>query len=187
MCGRLIALCRGTVLLLALAGCSTQAPAPVQPQLRPLAPLLQGESRQLTQHIAVQYRGATRDLIGASLLGPEQMRVSLLTPEGVSLLDIHYDGREVSAQQHLDKSRQIPPRALLADMQLVYWPLRELQQSLPDRWELRESHTPGARRRQLFFDGTLYTEVRYSADDIWRAEVQLDQKVLGYGLSIKNL
>ena len=187
MLGRLIGGCLGAALLLALAGCGTQSPAPLQPQLRPLAPLLAGEARQLTQHIAVQYRGEQRDLIGASLLGPEQLQVSLLTPQGVSLLDIHYDGREISAQQHLGRSKQIPPRALLADIQLVYWPLEKLQQSLPTPWELRESRSGKARLRQLFLDGTLYTEVRYSTDDIWRADVQLEQKVLGYGLSIRNL
>ncbi|SHF36220.1 Protein of unknown function [Microbulbifer donghaiensis] len=171
--------------LLLLAGCSTQPQS--QPQLRPLAPLLDGEPRQLTQHIVVQYRGEQRDLIGASLLAPEQLQVSLLTPQGVSLLDIHYDGREVTAQQHLGRSRQIPPRALLADMQLVYWPLEMLQRSLPAPWQLRESRAENTRLRQLFLRGTLYTEVRYSTVDIWRADVQLEQKVLDYGLSIRNL
>lgn len=184
MRGRLIILCLGFI----LAGCgAVQLQKPLQPQARPLAPLLPGDSRQLTQHIGVQFRGERRDLIGATLLGPEQMQVSLLSPEGVSLLDIHYDGREVVAQQYLGKSRQIPPRALLADMQLVYWPLDSLRQSLPPVWELREVREAGERQRRLYYQGKLYAEVRYSADDIWRARVQLDQKVLGYGLSIKNL
>ncbi|WP_250460479.1 DUF3261 domain-containing protein [Microbulbifer litoralis] len=181
MRGRLIV----TALLLLLTACSGQPTAP--PQQRPLAPLLDGESRQLNQHIAVRYRGERRDLIGASLLGPQQLRVSLLTPEGVSLLDIHYDGRAISTQQHLGHSRQIPPRALLADLQLVYWPLAVLRQSLPARWQLRETRSGGERVRRLLLDGGLYTEVRYSADDIWRADVTLEQKVLGYGLSIRNL
>ncbi|WP_193163640.1 DUF3261 domain-containing protein [Microbulbifer hainanensis] len=163
----------------------------LRPPLRPLAPLLEGDSRQLMQHIVVQYHGTQRDLIGASLLGAQQLRVSLLTPEGLSLLDIAYDGSSVSAQQHLGResgrARQIPPRALLADFQLVYWPLRVLEQSLPQGWQLTEHRADGRRVRQLFYDGTLYTVVHYSTDDIWSADVQLDQKVLGYGLSIKNL
>lgn len=181
MRGQLIAL----LLLLGLVGCAAHKTAP---PLRPLAPLLPDQSRQLTQHIAVQYRGEQRDLIGASLIGPRQLRVSLLTPEGLSLMDIRYDGREVSAQQQLGGKRgQIPPRALLADLQLIYWPLSVLRQSLPQRWQLRESHSGGARQRQLYLDGRLYTEVTYSEDDIWQAQVQLEQKVFGYQLSITNL
>jgi len=172
--------------LLVLAGCSAQTAAP--PDLRPLAPLLTDAPRQLTQHIAVHYRGEQRDLIGASLIAPQQLQVSLLTPEGLSLMDIRYDGCAVSAQQSLAGRRgQIPPRALLADLQLIYWPLSVLQQSLPPRWQLREQRGHGARQRQLYLDGQLYTAVTYSAEDIWQAQIQLEQKVFGYRLNITNL
>lgn len=171
-------------LLVLLTGCSSAGKAPAQ--MRPLAPLLPGDSRQLVQHIAVQYRGEQKDLMGASLLGPELVKISLLTPEGVGLLDIRYDGREVRAEQYLG-GKSIPPEALLADMQLVYWPLQSLRDALPAQWNLREKRDGDKHRRQLFFRGELFTEVTYSSDDIWRARVQLDQKVLGYSLNIKNL
>lgn len=183
MCRKLIVI----ALLLTLGSCALFSRPPAQPPLRPLAPLPAGDSRQLVQHIAVTWRGEQSDLMGASLLGPELVKVSLLTPQGVSLLDIHYDGREVKAQQYLGGGRQIPPRALLADMQLVYWPLDLLQASLPAPWTLREERTAEGRRRELFYAGELYTEVSYSGPDLWRAQVQLQQKSLGYGLRIKNL
>lgn len=174
-------------LLLALGGCALFARPPAQPPLRPLAPLVAGDSRQLLQHITVTYGGEQKDLLGASLLGEALVKVSLLTPQGVSLLDIHYDGREVTAQQYLGGGRQIPPRALLADMQLVYWPLALLRASLPEPWKLREDSTAEGRKRALFYAGELHTEVSYDDADIWRAQVQLEQKSLGYTLRIENL
>ncbi|MEW5248591.1 DUF3261 domain-containing protein [Microbulbifer discodermiae] len=171
---------------LAVAACSSQQQLVVQKQPRPLIPLMLGASRQLNQQVTVQYRDELWDLIGVSLIGSEEFRVSLLTVQGFSLMDIEYDGHKVQAQQYIDAGSQIPPQALLADMQLIYWPLEALQQSLPEPWRIQEKSSGGSRLRELLLDDNLYTEVRYSTDDIWQAEVYLEQKLIGYTLKIKN-
>lgn len=183
MFSRLIALAA----LLALASCSSPGAGDFPAVVRPLAPLPHGENRTFTHHIVAHVGQGEHHVIGASRLGPDLLKVSLLSPEGLSLVDIAYDGREVTAQRQFNMSPRLPPRALVADLQLIYWPLPLLRSSLPSRWELREARVGNTLQRSLFLDGTLYTEVTYSTVDIWNARVSLEQKVLGYRLSIENL
>jgi hypothetical protein len=168
-------------------GCGLHPHKPAQAPIRPLAPLLAGEERQLSQHIQLQYRGERKDLLAATLLTPQLLKVSLVSPQGVSLLDIQYDGRELSAQQYLPGAEALPAGALLADLQLVYWPLELLRESLPRDWELREVMESGQSRRLLYYRGQLHTQVDYGSGEHWIAEVRLLQKPLNYSLTIKNL
>ncbi len=197
---RIIANCFGSVRFLALcciglllSACSIGAAKPNVAFPRPLAPLLESAPRQLSQQLAVSFRGNNHTLLAATLIEPQQIKTSLLTPQGVSLVDIMYDGQQIDAQQYLPTGKSIPPTALVADFQLVYWPLTTLQQSLPEQWNLREFSRNGRLIRQLWLGDNLHTEVSYqftddqTTADKWSAEIHLQQMRLGYSLGIKNL
>ncbi|WP_444891664.1 DUF3261 domain-containing protein [Microbulbifer sp. DLAB2-AA] len=151
-----------------------------------LAPLLAEQPRQMNQHLRIVYQNNVYEVIAATLLSSENMRVSLLSPEGMSLLDIAYDGNEISTHHYMRRAASLPPEKLLADIQFVYWPVTQLQKQLPVGWKLQESVVEGNYIRQLFHNGEISTEARYSTNDIWEAQVELEHKRLGYRLSIRN-
>ncbi|WKD49941.1 DUF3261 domain-containing protein [Microbulbifer spongiae] len=153
----------------------------------PLAPLLDEDKRQLSQHIKVDYLGERYDVIAASLFSSTELRVSFLSLEGINLLDVLYDGHNVHLKYYLKKPIQFPPEMLLADIQLVYWPVEILRKQLPSNWRLKELSVENTYQRQLIIDGRVCSEVHYSTDDIWIANVQLEHKFLDYKLSIRNL
>lgn len=173
------------VAALLLTACGLQQSA--QPPLRPLAPLPAGEERELLQHLQVEFRGERRDLMAALQLLPRKLQLSLVSPQGISLMDIQYDGRQLTAERYLPGIRALPAEALLADLQLVYWPLELLRGALPPGWSLEERREGGELQRRLYHRGRLHTRVDYSGDDPWTAQVQLVQESLDYSLAIRNL
>ncbi|GAB2891658.1 hypothetical protein GCM10027180_22240 [Microbulbifer echini] len=151
-----------------------------------MASLLAESPRQLNQHLRINYQNTEYEVIAASLLSAESLKISLLSPEGISLLDVAYDGNEVSTRYYIDKAANLPPEKLLADIQFVYWPITQLREQLPIDWELEESMVGEVYTRRLSQNGEVSSEVRYSSKDIWEAQIELEHKQFGYRLSIRN-
>ncbi|WP_226643720.1 DUF3261 domain-containing protein [Microbulbifer variabilis] len=172
--------------ILTLVGCISPRVANDKPKSWPLAPLLVEQTRQLNQHLRIVYQNNVYEVIAATLLSAEHLKVSLLSPEGMSLLDVIYDGNEISTHYYMRKATSLPPEKLLADLQFVYWPVPQLQEQLPVGWKLEESIVDGTYTRQLFHNGQVTTEARFSTNDIWEAQIELEHKRLGYRLSIRN-
>ncbi|MFS1523226.1 DUF3261 domain-containing protein [Microbulbifer sp. 2304DJ12-6] len=173
--------------LILFTGCTNISLTKGKYNTLPLVPLLVDHKRQLSQHIKIDYLGEHYDIIAASLLSPTEVRISILSLEGINLLDVSYDGHNVNVQYYLEKSIQIPPEVLLTNIQLVYWPIDKLRRQLPSNWTLNELSADNTYQRQLIIDGKVNSEVHYSTADIWSASVQLEHMVFGYKLSIRNL
>ncbi|WP_444918700.1 DUF3261 domain-containing protein [Microbulbifer sp. JMSA003] len=152
----------------------------------PLAPLLSEGPRQLNQHLRIVYQGDEYELMAATFHTMESLKISLLSPEGISLLDVTYDGNEVSTHYHMSRAERVPPEKLLADIQFVYWPIAQLREVLPVGWNLDEAIVEGIYTRKLSHNGEVNSVARYSSKDIWKAQIELEHKLLGYRLSIRN-
>ena len=104
--------------------------------------------------------------------------------DGLSLFNLSYDGENLV----LDKNPLLPdtvePGAIVADMQLIYWPAAALQDRLPPGWHLQT----GANRRELFQDSEKIAEIRYLSDEAdWPRHAELENLRYGYRLSIDTL
>lgn len=169
--------------LLALSGCSAMpraAPSPARPLAAPAAAgehaarqVVRGAigAREMTLSCVVSVKDGAMSVIGLNAMG-------------VRLFTMTYDGRRT----HVEKAGGIPeaitPERLLADLQLVYWPLSALQDSLrPAGYELAES-APGTRR--LRRGDRLLAEVHYAGDDAWAGRAWLVNLEFGYSLQIDS-
>lgn len=166
-----------------LTGCNT--PAPVDQKAPPPTPSLLPPSALGTERTANQIvRGAFGEreatLQCAVIVRGNDLTVVGLTTLGVRMFTIRYDGREVHQEQALPLPSQLTPERLLADLELVYWPLAALQAA---GWEASE---PFSQTRRLRRAGRLIAEVHYDGADPWRGRAWLVNLEHGYTLSIDS-
>jgi hypothetical protein len=128
-------------------------------------------SRDMTMNCVVTVKDGTMTVVGLSAMG-------------LRLFTIRYDGKTTSVENTLPVPPQLTPERLLADLQLVYWPLAALQQPLASAaWQLSEP-TPGTRR--LRRDERVIAEVHYANEDPWQGRSWLVNLEHGYTLSIDS-
>jgi hypothetical protein len=173
----------GVLMLLALAGCATQR---VQTGGgRPLlAPASLGEERSVTQVVRGAFGPREMTMNCVVTVKDGVMTVVGLNAMGVRLFTIRYDGTTTTVDNSLPVPAQLTPERLLADLQLVHWPLRPLQAALRgDGWELSEP-APGTRR--LRQGERLIAEVHYAGADPWQGRSWLVNLEYGYTLNIES-
>jgi hypothetical protein len=106
-----------------------------------------------------------------------------LGPLGQRAFTLRYDGQQVEAQSSPYAPQTLPPRRVLADVELALWPLSAWQQQLAGSdWSLTEPR-PGLRR--LRYRRQLVAEVHYDGADLWRSHLWLANLPLGYTLEIE--
>ena len=170
----------------ALAGCA--APRVASPvaalPARPLAPPVAAGERAVSQVV----RGAVgaREMMFNCVVSVRDgvMSVVGLNPLGVRLFTIRYDGAQVSVDKSFAVPDALTPDRLLADLQLVYWPLKPLQETLrPAGYELTE---PTAGTRSLRRGDRLVAEAHYATTDAWSGRAWLVNLEHGYSLQIDS-
>jgi hypothetical protein len=112
------------------------------------------------------------------------MTIVGLSAMGVRIFTIKYDGQSTSVENTLPIPPQLTPERLLADFQLVYWPLGALRPPLEAAgWKVTEP-APGTRR--LRRDDRLLVEVHYANADPWAGRSWLVNIEHGYTLNIES-
>jgi hypothetical protein len=135
-------------------------------------------AREMTLSCVVTVKDGVMSVVGLNALG-------------VRLFTIRYDGRLVSADKGIGVPEGLTPERLLADLQLVFWPLQPLQQTLQAAgYELKES-VPATRR--LRRGERLVAEVHYAqgaaadlAHAAWSGRAWLVSLEYGYSLHIES-
>jgi len=128
-------------------------------------------ARELTMHCVLTVHGDILTVVG-------------LTALGVRAFTLHYDGKEIQVDHDLPVPPQLTPERLLADIQLVYWPLSALQPVLQKAgWQLTE---PFSGTRRLRRGATLIAEIHYAAADPWNARSWLVNLQHSYTLGIES-
>jgi Protein of unknown function (DUF3261) len=143
-----------------------------------------GPSRRVVQQIKATWQGHEENLMCVLELDNKHIAVAGLSTDGVSLFNLNYDGKTVK----LDKSPLLPesvsPVLVIKDLQLVYWPLADLQKILPKHWRLVEA----GNHRQFYFDNELAVDVAYlQPDALWPKTISLNNHRFHYQLHIKTL
>jgi hypothetical protein len=127
--------------------------------------------REMTMNCVVTVKGDVMTIVGLSAVG-------------VRLFTMKYDGQATSVDNNVPIPPQLTPERLLADLQLVYWPVTTLDKPLAAAgWQLSEV---GAGTRRLRRDSRLIAEVHYAASDAWSGRAWLVNLEHGYTLSIES-
>jgi hypothetical protein len=171
-------------IFLSISACRT-TPIGEQPLSRPLlsASVLNGDrsvtqvvhgafgSRDMTLNCVVTTRGDSVTVIG-------------LTAMGVRLFTLKHESGAVQVEKHMPIPEQLTPERLLADFQLVYWPLSALKAPLERAgWRISE---PYSRTRRLYRGDRLIAEVHYESNDPWHGRVWLVNLEYEYTLGIDS-
>ena len=134
------------VVSLALAACAHAPREPHASPPRPLASLDAAGERAVSQVVrgAVGSREVTLNCVVSLQQGT--MKVVGLNAMGVRLFTLSHDGKQPRVEKAPGVPEALTADRLLADLQLVYWPLPSLQQALrPAGYELLDT-SPGTRR-----------------------------------------
>jgi hypothetical protein len=172
------------VALLALGACASAPRQPASPQ-RPLVPPASlGSDRIVTQVV----RGAfgARELTFNCVVTVKDANMTLvgLNSLGLRLFTVRYDGKTVSSEAAPAMSGPLMPERLLADLQLVYWPLASLAKPMAaGGWQITE---PAAGVRRLRRGEQLVAEAHYSSEDPWHGRSWLVNFEFGYSLQIDS-
>lgn len=148
-----------------------------------LAPATLGSTRSVEQilHAAYGEREATLQCIVQ--IDGAHLRVVGVTALGQRVFTIEHDGTSIRAERSPFAPEQLRPEAILADIQLAYWPLAVLQAAAPPGTRVVE---PRAGQRRLLRDGALIAEVHYADADPWNGRLWLVNAEHGYSLDIRS-
>lgn len=183
--GLLIRISGLMLMLNIILACSSLEPSTALPDANGLTlatPL--GPARQIMQQIQAEWPGRSETFLCAPELDSRHIAMAGLSSDGMSLFNLDYDSRQL----RLDKSPLMPdnlqPQLFISDLQLIYWPLSELEPNLPIGWHF-ETRTNG---RSLFHGNEKQTEVQYlSAEVPWPKTVVLINYIYNYRLYITTL
>lgn len=139
------------------------------------------------QLISARTRGGEHQLLTVLEADGRQLTLVGLTPSGIRLFRLSYDGEAIRSEQlsSLLGGTALPPVAqVLADVMLGYWPLSAWQPRLPRGWHLEDE---GMVRRLRDPAGTLVSEIHYREIGGEREPVRLVQHAFDYELQMEKL
>lgn len=155
-------------------------------ELPEAVPLAQpsGPGRHIVQKINAQWHNRRENFLCVLELDRHHIAVAGLSFEGVGLFNLSYDGNTITLTKSPLFPDHLPPDLIVKDLQLVYWPLSELQKILPKPWRIIAS----TNRRLLYNQNNIVSEVEYvQPDPVWAKSVVLTNHRYRYRLEINTI
>ncbi|MFU8789762.1 MAG: DUF3261 domain-containing protein [Methylobacter sp.] len=167
-----------------VSGCALMPPKPAakaewMPLAQPLAP-----ARRIVQQINAVWADREETLLAVLELDAQHIAMAGLSPSGLSLFNLTYDGNTVVSDKSPLLPESVNPETIISDLQLTFWPLAELQKKLPAGWHLEQA----GNKRLLTINAKKYVEIIYlSTETDWPKAVELVNLQYNYRLNIKTI
>jgi len=167
-----------TVVVSALIGCSTVAtrdtPSP------PLAPFIGfAQPQRYTQTVTITRDGQDYRMLCVLELDERGLVLVAFTELGQRLFTLEYRSRKPKVDPSPVLPATFDANLVLGDLQLVYWPIRLLQESSNKGWSVVEPI--GGNERRLVHDKDVVAVVRRNANgsiDIWRPALRYHMTIV---------
>ncbi|RRJ82774.1 DUF3261 domain-containing protein [Aestuariirhabdus litorea] len=182
----------GLLLLLLVSGCASTPPPPSPPsaslsrgvevRLPGLDPAL--PTARLTQLLEIRADGDEHSLLVALELSPQRLSLVLLSPLGVPLLNLSYDGHRLSSEHSSLIDLPFAAENLLLDLMLCYWSAPQLQPVLAEAG-LRLQQSP--RERAIYQGDQLLIRIEGEAPHHWAGNLHFSHQQRHYQLFITTL
>lgn len=176
----------GVLWLALLVACAGGKPRPTAPSTFVPALAAPGTATARTAEQIVHAAYGDRGLVFQCVvqLSAGNLRVIGLDARGQRLFTIGWDGHTIEETRAPFVPATLTADRLLADLQLVLWPIA----AIAPFWEsagfgITEPY-PGMRR--VVHDGRIVEEVHYAGDDPWRGRSWLVNFAHGYSLTIDS-
>jgi len=166
-----------TIVVGALVGCSTAALRPSQsPHLAPFVGFAQPQ--RYTQSVTISRDGQDYRMLCVLELNERGLVLVAFTELGQRLFTLEYRSRHHVVDRGPMLPKSFDADLVLADLQLVYWPLGLLQASSRDGWSVVEPISGNERR--LLHDNDVVAIVHRSAN----GAIDISRPTLGYHMTI---
>lgn len=170
--------CALLTLMLTLTACGSLSP--IQ-SISPSALLSEDKSLIADHRVFFSKNGQDYSLLTHLEISPNNLSFIGFGALGDVLFECIYKQEEIQCDARMDK---IPSTLLFNDMQLIYWPLEAVIASMKSsEFTLSES----AQRRILYYKGNLFSEIYYTDNEHWKADIFLDHYYHDYQLHIHPL
>lgn len=120
-----------------------------------------------SQLMKIAYQASSKTVQSQLSFGENNVAVVAISPQGLPLFEIQWQ----SATRTFNQVKYVPlaqlePKHMLADIQLVYWPLSLLEQNLRGA-KITEHVDADKRVRNILIDDKEVISIRYSNDKIF--------------------
>jgi len=180
-------------LTLALSGCGWLRPADATPlpgggYWTPLAPALLGRSFNAVQRVTGEF-GAHRAVLLCYLeVSGNHLALAATTPDGTELFSLEQDGTRLQVHSSPLLPKQLRPQAVLADLQMTFWPAVAVAPALARNGLTMTEHAGDAGAvRIIARGGTPVATITYGAADPWRGAVVFEQHAWHYRYAVDTL
>lgn len=173
------------ILLLIMMGCSGSLTSPMSPLRSPVLPsavLGHGSETLAAYHVTFYQQGNIHKFLMHLEVFPDHVSLVGLGALGELLFECRYNKSQAEKCDTFVEG--IPAVMLLQDIELIYWPLDELNSKIKHS---SFSLTETAQRRVLFYRQNLLLEITYEKERSFLSGVMLDNKKCNYQLHIEPL
>ncbi|MBT4837103.1 MAG: DUF3261 domain-containing protein [Methylococcales bacterium] len=144
-----------------------------------------GSSIRLVQQIESIYQKESHVFISQVEVTPEKLTIVGMTPMGIKLFSLTWDGKELQHETSLlTQMKSIPFKLdyILADFQMTYWP----KLSAGNRFNYQDKSQP-SHHRTIFNRNTKVVSIHYQKDSPWQGKIEFKHLERGYQLNITTL
>lgn len=141
-----------------------------------------GPSRHIEQVVTAKWQGVERRFICVLEIDDVHLSLAGLDETGLSLFNLYYDGNQLILNKDQLLNIDIDPTRILIDLQMIYWPVDKLKQSLKHFSDISVIDNG-----RFFYDDAnqVQVEVKYlKMQSNWPVEVDFVNNSLGYSLHI---
>lgn len=173
------------MLLVCLSSCAL-LPTPAETNQAEFIPMAQpiGPARRIVQQITAIWPNHQETMVCVLELDKHHIAVAGLSGDGISLFNLSYDGKKLAMEKSPLLPSNFSPELIIKDLQLVYWPVAELQKILPKQWRIDADNS----HRRLYLNNNSHSDVDYLAPDpVWPKSAKLTNYRYRYQLTIKTL
>jgi hypothetical protein len=150
-------------------------------------PSMLQERRAASQILTTNFRGKAMKMYMQVEVDESRMAIVGLTPIGVRLYSLLWDGKKVSYKPQPFFRAPIQPVYVLADFQLTFMPLATLQSALqPKGLSVSETTHKGKLERHFRSQNKLVIRIRYEHPSRWRGSIAFTHVERGYTLTIQT-
>ena len=146
----------------------------------------------LNQHFQGSYNDNKYSLNLMTKLSKDKIKIIGLSDFGSRVFTMLYDGRKVDLELSSfvksfgENSDKIKAEYILADMQLVYYPIDEIRKNIVGNVKIKEVRKNGIKR--IFYNNDIpFIEISYSSDNILTNRIHYKNLERNYQYIISNL
>lgn len=172
------------IALLVTSACSPlQQRGAASPEFTLLAPHTLGAELSVYQQVHWQFQQQSHNLEIALDIRQQSLQMVVLTTLGRRLATLSYESGQYQLKREPGAPDNIPYQQLLADIQVMFWPLAALNAAAGNSgWHFEQQQ-----QRSAWYDGRLIARVNAGDSWSWHGTYQYQNLVAGYQLQLQSV